>query len=184
MLGGTFDPIHVGHLRAAETAREALSLEQVLFIPAGMPPHREPPRASALDRFTMVGLATAEQTHFVPSDVELLREGPSYTVDTLAVLRASRPTDELVLIVGSDAFPEMQAWRDAERVFALWQVTVVGRPGSEPANAPEPRARWLSGPGLEVSSSAIRRLLRERKSVRYLVPPAVADYIDKRGLYR
>lgn len=183
-MGGTFDPIHVGHLRAAETAREALSLEQVLFVPAGTPPHREPPRATALDRFTMVGLATAEHAHFVPSDVELQREGPSYTVDTLGVLHAGRPTDELVLIVGSDAFPEMQAWRDAERVFALCRVAVVGRPGSEPLSAREPRACRLSGPGLEVSSSAIRRLLLERKNVRYLVPPAVADYIDKRGLYR
>ena len=163
-MGGTFDPIHIGHLRAAELAREALSLEQVLFVPAGVPPHREPPRASALDRFAMVGLATAEHKHFVPSDVELRREGPSYTVDTLCELRDGRPGDELVLIVGSDTFPEMQAWRDAERVFALCQVAVVSRPGSASEAPADPRASTLPGQGLEIASSAIRQLLKERKN--------------------
>lgn len=183
-MGGTFDPIHLGHLRAAETAREALSLDQVLFVPAGVPPHRESPRASALDRFAMVGLAAAEHPSFAASDVELRREGPSYTADTLTELNAAHPADELVLIVGSDTYPEMQAWRDCERVFALSLVAVVSRPGGAAPELKEPRARPVPGPSLAVSSSAIRQLLFERKSVRYLVPPTVADYIDKRGLYR
>jgi nicotinate-nucleotide adenylyltransferase len=182
-MGGTFDPIHLGHLRAAETAREALQLDQVLFVPAGQPPHREAPKAPAPDRFAMVGLAAGERAGFVASDVELRREGPSYTVDTLGSLRSSCPGDELVLIVGSDTFPEMRGWRDSERVFALAQVAVVSRPGAEPA-ATAARVACVYGPALEVSSSAIRELLRQRRSVRYLVPAPVADYIEKRGLYR
>lgn len=183
-MGGTFDPIHLGHLRAAETAREALELDQVLFVPAGQPPHREPPHASALDRFVMVGLAAAEHARFVASDVELKRDGPSYTIDTLGALRAACPADVLVLIVGSDTFPEMRGWRDAERVFALSEVAVVTRPGAAAAEQAERRVSNVSGPGVDVSSSAIRQLLRQHKSVRYLVPAAVADYIEKRGLYR
>lgn len=183
-MGGTFDPIHLGHLRAAETAREALELDQVLFVPAGQPPHREPPHASPLDRFAMVGLAAAEHARFVASDVELQREGPSYTIDTLGALLAACPEDELVLIVGSDTFPEMRGWRDAERVFALSEVAVVARPGAAAAETAERRVSNVAGPGIDVSSSAIRQLLKQRKSVRYLVPPAVADYIEKRGLYR
>jgi nicotinate (nicotinamide) nucleotide adenylyltransferase/ribosome silencing factor RsfS/YbeB/iojap len=126
-MGGTFDPIHFGHLRAAETAREALQLDQVLFVPAAQPPHREAPLASPQDRFAMVGLAAAENARFVASDVELLREGPSYTVDTLGTLRSACPSDQLVLIVGSDTFPEMRSWRDAQRVFELSEVAVVAR---------------------------------------------------------
>jgi nicotinate-nucleotide adenylyltransferase len=182
-MGGTFDPIHLGHLRAAETAREVLQLDQVLFVPAGQPPHRDAPQASPQHRFAMVGLAAAEHSRFVASDVELRREGPSYTVDTLGALRTSCPADELVLIVGSDTFPEMSGWRDAERVFALSEVAVVTRPGAG-TPAPAARVKSVSGPSLEVSASAIRELLRQGKSVRYLVPATVADYIEQRGLYR
>jgi nicotinate-nucleotide adenylyltransferase len=182
-MGGTFDPIHFGHLRAAETAREALQLDQVLFVPAAQPPHREAPLASPQDRFAMVGLAAAENARFVASDVELLREGPSYTVDTLGTLRSACPSDQLVLIVGSDTFPEMRSWRDAQRVFELSEVAVVARPGSAAPGAGE-RVRSVAGPALEVSASAIRRLLRQRRSVRYLLPERVADYIEQRGLYR
>jgi nicotinate-nucleotide adenylyltransferase len=182
-MGGTFDPIHLGHLRAAETAREALELDQVLFVPAGQPPHRELPLASALDRYTMVGLAAAEHARFVASDVELLRDGPSFTVDTLDTLRGGCPTNELVLIVGSDTFPEMRGWRDAERVFALSAVAVVTRPGAAAADLADARVSHVSGPGLDISSSAIRLLRKQHKSVHYLVPPSVADYIEKRGLY-
>ena len=183
-MGGTFDPIHLGHLRAAETAREALELDRVLFVPAGQPPHRELPVASALDRFAMVGLAAAEHPRFVASDVELRRDRPSFTVDTLDTLRGGSPANELVLIVGSDTFPEMRGWRDAERVFALSAVAVVTRPGAAADDQADVRVRQVSGPALDISSTAIRQLLKQRRSVNYLVPPTVADYIEKRGLYR
>jgi nicotinate-nucleotide adenylyltransferase len=183
LLGGTFDPIHLGHLRAAETAREGLGLERVAFVPAGVPPHRGAPQASAIDRYAMAALATACQPAFVVSDMELCREGPSYTVDTLRAWRRARPEDELVLLLGSDAYAEMSGWREVDALRALCEVAVLARPGEarEPGGT---GALRLAGPALDVSSSEIRSRVAQGRSVRYLVPEAVADYITKRGLYR
>jgi nicotinate-nucleotide adenylyltransferase len=186
ILGGSFDPIHLGHLRAAENARDALGLDRVLFVPAGQPPHKTGATlAPAGDRFAMVALATAGHPAFVPSDRELVRPGASYTVDTLEELRRERPSDDLVLLVGSDTLAEMSSWREPERIFALCAVAVFERPGS-PRGEPPRGARVLEvkGQGLLLSASSVRALLREGKSVRYLVPEPVADFIAKRGLYR
>lgn len=188
VLGGTFDPIHLGHLRAAENAREALALDEVLFIPSGNPPHRGAPLSSSLDRFAMVALATALHPGFVPSDAEIARDGPSYTADTLARLREQGPADALFLIVGSDTFPEMAGWKDPERLFGLCTVAVAERPGAGETAAPRAAAgakvERVAGPGLAVSATEVRRRVRDGRSVRYLVPDAVAEYIVKRGLYR
>lgn len=187
MLGGTFDPIHLGHLRAAENAREALALDEVLFVPSGSPPHRTGPLSSGLDRFAMVALATGLHPAFVASDVELSREGPSYTADTLEELRRGRPADALFLIVGSDTFPEMPTWKDPARLFALCTVAVADRPGAaEPVlrSGSAARVERVAGPGLAISATEVRQRVREGRSVRYLVPEGVADYIGKRGLYR
>lgn len=183
LLGGTFDPIHLGHLRAAETAREALGLDELRFVPAGIPPHRQGPLSPAHDRYAMVALATASHPAFVASDAELTRNGPSYTVDTVARLRGEHPQAELVLVVGSDTWPELAGWRDAERLLTLCSLAVVTRPGISPA-APGPAARLVEGPGLPISASEIRSRVREGHSIRYLVPDAVAAHIRKRGLYR
>jgi nicotinate-nucleotide adenylyltransferase len=185
ILGGSFDPIHFGHLRAAENAREALGLGEVLFIPAGQPPHkRENALSPARDRLAMVTLATAGNRAFLPSDTELERSGPSYTVDTLKAFRAERPGDDLFLVVGSDTLPEMSGWYQPERLFALCTVAVAGRPGALAGKAPAgAQVVELPGPGLEVSATDVRRRVRDGKSVRYLVPEAVAEYIAKRGLY-
>jgi nicotinate-nucleotide adenylyltransferase len=187
-MGGTFDPIHLGHLRAAETAREGLQLDRVSFVPARTPPHRSGPLASPLDRFAMVALATAGSPSFEASDLELRREGPSYTVDTVTALRQERPEDEVVVIVGSDTFPEMAAWKEPDRLFALCTVVVVARPSEGGRGPLAPRLRApaeeVEGPALAVSSTEIRQRVREGRSIRYLVPDAVADYIAKRGLYR
>lgn len=188
-MGGTFDPIHLGHLRAAESARESLGLDEVTFVPAGIPPHRPEPASAPLDRFAMVSLATAGHPSFVASDVELRREGVSYTVDTVAEVLAARPGAEVFVIVGTDTFPEMATWKEPERLFALCSVAVVPRPanGGDPPDTPAgfaPRVTRVEGPGLPISATSIRRLVREGKSVRYMVPEAVADYIAKRGLYR
>ena len=208
-MGGTFDPIHLGHLRAAENAREGLGLDEVRFLPAQVPPHRATPASSARDRYAMVALATALNPHFVADDLELRREGPSYTVDTIARLRDERPGDAFVLIVGSDTFPELATWKDHDRLLQMCTVAVVTRPeegrqegGQQPAGglggpeSPpsfEERARIHSaraddsrvpGPGLAVSATDIRRRVKEGLSIRYLVPETVADYIAKRGLYR
>lgn len=190
LFGGTFDPIHLGHLRAAEDAREALKLDRVAFVPARQPPHRAQPASSPLDRFAMVALATAGHPHFVASDIDLRREGPSYTVDTVSALLEECPGDRVVLIVGSDTFPEMETWRELDRLMTLCRVAVVNRPLQEgedeaapPAGA-EPRVERVEGSGLPISATGVRRRIRQGRSIRYLVPEAVADYIAKRGLYQ
>jgi nicotinate-nucleotide adenylyltransferase len=187
-MGGTFDPIHIGHLRAAENAREALGLDVVRFIPASVPPHRPAASSSALDRYAMVALATSGHAAFVVSDVEIRRDGPSYTADTLAALREAGPNEDLYLIVGSDTFPEIRTWREPERIFSQCRIAVVHRPGEvRPADVPElpeGRVSWVEGAGLHISATEIRRRVRDGHSIRYLVQEAVADYIRKRGLYR
>ena len=191
-MGGTFDPIHLGHLRAAESAREALGLDRVAFVPAHVPPHRPGPQSLPLDRYTMVCLATAGHPRFVASDVELRREGPSYTVDTVTALLSEHPGAAVFLIVGSDTFPEMAAWREPGRILSLCSVAIVPRPGDVPSSAQPPAADLLRearthrvpGPALPISATDVRRRVQEGLSVRYLVPEAVAEYIDKRGLYR
>lgn len=187
LLGGMFDPIHLGHLRAAEIAREGLELDEVLFVPAALPPHRPPPRAAARDRYAMVALATAGERAFVPSDLELEREGPSYTVETVAALARRATGTEVFLIVGSDNLLQIAQWREPERLLELCTVAVVERPGSEPGPGlalPRARVRRVSGPGLPIASRDLREAIRAGRSVRHLVPGGVADYIEKRGLYR
>jgi nicotinate-nucleotide adenylyltransferase len=186
-MGGTFDPIHLGHLRAAQNAMDELGLARVLFIPAAQPPHRPGPVASALDRYAMTALATSDHPCFGVSDLELLRTGPSYTVDTIDAFLAKRPSS-LCLIVGSDTFVEMTGWKHAARIFASCRVAVVPRPGGG-ADTPSPPfadAQGVSlvpGPTLDISATAVRVRLGQGRSVRYLVPAGVADYIEKRGLY-
>jgi len=187
LLGGMFDPIHIGHLRAAEIVREALALEEVVFVPTGRPPHRGQPAAAGLDRYAMVALATAAERAFVPSDVELVREGPSYTVETVALIRKQRPGVDVVLIVGSDNLPMIADWREPERLLELCTVAVVERPGSIPAPAgtlPAERVHRVEGTALPIASRDLRERIRAGRSVRHLVPGGVADYIEKRGLYR
>ena len=185
LLGGTFDPIHLGHLRAAENARESLALDHVAFVPARNPPHRKGPQAAALDRYAMVAVATAGNFSFAASDAELRREGPSYTVDTVSDWLREHPGDTVTLIVGSDTFLEMATWKEPGRLFSLCSVAVATRPGEALAKPQgSPRAEEIEGPGLPISSTEIRRRVGAGRSVRYLVPEGVADYIAKRGLYR
>jgi nicotinate-nucleotide adenylyltransferase len=186
MLGGTFDPIHLGHLRAAENAREALGLDRVLFVPARMPPHRKGPVASPLDRFTMAALAVQGHPQFSVSDLELRREGPSYTVDTVEEWLRLNARDSVYLVVGSDTFPEMTTWKDVDRLFSICAVAVAARPGEGAglASLGNLSGRRVEGLGLPVSSTEVRRLAAAGSSIRYLVPDAVADYVEKRELYR
>ena len=184
LLGGTFDPIHLGHLRAAENARETLGLDTVTFVPARTPPHRKGPLATPLDRYAMVAIATSGHPAFSASDVELLREGPSYTVHTVDEWLHKHPGDSVVLIVGSDTYPEMATWKEPERLFSLCSVAVAARPGDPLATPGVHRVERIDGPGLPISSTEVRRRVGARQSVRYLVPEGVADYIAKRGLYR
>ena len=131
VLGGSFDPIHLGHLRAAEVAREELGLDRVLFVPAGTPPHRPALASSARDRYAMVAIAVSTTPLFDLSGVELERSGPSYTVDTLATLKEEHGDDRLVLILGGDAYADFDGWREPGRIRELADVAVVARPGAK-----------------------------------------------------
>lgn len=188
IFGGTFDPVHLGHLRAAESAREALGLDRVAFVPAARSPYKGDPVSSARDRYAMVALATATHEAFLPSDRELERGAPSYTVDTVRELRAAGSADELFLIVGSDSVRDLPGWRESAALFSECTVVAVSRPGrtaDESGTAPAPAGVvWVEGPGLPVSATDVRQRVRDGRSIRFLVPDAVADYISKRGLYR
>jgi nicotinate-nucleotide adenylyltransferase len=188
LYGGTFDPVHLGHLRAAETAREGLNLDLVAFLPSAAPPHRSGPLSSAADRLEMARLATSSQPGFESWDTEMRRPGPSYTVETVSALLAERPSDELVLVVGADTWPEIATWREPERLLSLVEVAVVDRPGYAGTGPRAPFAgargvRRVEGPTLPISATAIREHARRGRSVRFLVPDAVADYILARRLY-
>lgn len=194
LLGGTFDPIHYGHLIAAQSVAEELALDQVLFIPCGIPPHKDVDAvAPAADRYLLTEGATADNPLFTVSRVELDRPGPSYTVDTLRLLADKHPDDRWFVIVGLDAFADVADWHQSEQLFQLAEFTVVSRPGYNgtllqrilAALAPwqRERVRSLRIPSLDISSTEIRRRVRSGRSIRYLVPGAVHRLIIERELY-
>ncbi len=190
LFGGTFDPPHIGHLALAEWARVELALDRVVFIPAGRPPHKRAERSSSARlRWTLTRLATRGHAAFEVSDVELRRRGPSYTADTVRVLAERWPGAALFLLMGADMFETFGDWVRPRDILAHARLAVALRPG-----VARPRASrwssvghgvvWLRNPGLEVSSSSLRRRARAGQSVRYLVPEAVARAIESGDLYR
>lgn len=191
LLGGTFDPFHNGHLGAAVAAIECANLDRVVFIPAAQPPHRPPAIAKAEQRIEMARLGTEGESRFMVSDLELNREGPSYTVDTLKHIGQHRPEDELFLILGWDAAQLFSTWHKPDEVSDLATIVVVARPGSE-----APREEDLKGAGLDnervvlclrptpdVSASEIRRAVAAGKAITGKVPLAVERYIASHRLY-
>ncbi|MGH9888882.1 MAG: nicotinate-nucleotide adenylyltransferase [bacterium] len=191
MMGGTFDPIHVGHLVIAEAVREALALHRVLFVPAGVPPHKPAAEVTPIGhRLAMVRLAIAGNDAFQLSRVEVDRAGPSYTVDTVERLAADA---DLVVILSAETFHELPTWHEPERLFAAARVAVVPREGY-PAPDPswlattfpgrEDRVTYVTAPHLGLSSTAIRERVAAGRSIRYVVPDAVAAYIADHHLYR
>ncbi len=188
IFGGTFDPIHVGHLVVAEQARDRLALDRVVFVPARVPPHKPGASAGAEHRFRMTCLAVEDNPGFAVSDLELRREGPSYTVDTLRALRADEPGDARhYLLLGADSARDLEQWKDVDALLEDSTVVVLGRPGVEQDDLPPrvgSRATFLPTPLLEISSTEIRRLVRDGGTVRYLVPVRVEEYIRSEGLYR
>lgn len=197
ILGGTFDPIHLGHLAAAEEAREALGLEAVLFVPAGAPPHKpDRPISTPAHRVAMVEAAIAPNPAFHLSRVEVDRIGPSYAADTVTILgdeiRAAGREPDLWWILSAEAFAGITSWRDPERLLAACRMAVVPRPGARlPARAwveehfpgLGDRVVVLGGPVLDISSTLIRDRVVAGRSVRYLVPDAVAAYLEEHRLY-
>ena len=211
VLGGTFDPVHLAHLRLAEEAAEAFGLDQVHLIASAAPPHRAAPGATAEQRLAMVRLAVAGNPKLVADDRELRRSAPSYSIDTLDSLRAefggARP---IALIMGADAFVLLQTWRRWLDLFSYAHIIVAHRPGWEPddwrasmgealrkqfdTRLSADRARLVNSPAgaiatlpitqLDISASAIRALLAADRSPRYLIPESVLGYIARNDLYK
>lgn len=209
ILGGTFNPVHLAHLRIAEEVREACGLDRVLFLVADTPPHK--PVAGDVPfvtRLAMVEAAIADHPAFAACAIEHEHPGPNYTVDTLQRLRERHPRDSFYFIIGFDSFRELPSWKDYTRIPELTHLVVVHRPGAETAEpmrllpvavqkqfcyscSPE---KWRHQSGnwliflretrLDISSTAIRRLVAERRSIRYLVPDPVIALIAREGLYR
>jgi len=184
LLGGSFDPVHHGHLIAADRAAEALGLERVLFVPCARQPLKPSgPVASGAHRSAMLGLALAGHPRFVLETMELERPAPSYTVDTLRALREREPRERFVLILGADAAVQLSRWRAADEVARLAEIAVLTRPGvSETASAFVTHV--VATPAIEISASEIRARCLAGKSIRYLVPDAVAEYIARNRLYQ
>ena len=189
LMGGSFNPIHVGHLMAAEGVREALALERVVFVPARIPPHKPPAQlAPAEDRFRMVALAIADNPALEVSDIELKRAGPSYTVDTVRAFRQQLgPSAFLCFIIGADTIPELPGWRRMDEIAVLCQIVAVSRPDAPLARQPGPAAGMIQRveiPLVDVSSTDIRGRLHAGRSIRYLVGEPVRAYVLEKGLYR
>ena len=194
VLGGTFDPVHLGHLAIAEEVRIKLDLDRVIFIPAGQPRLRADEYLTpAIDRLRMVELATGDNPHFQVCGIEIQRSGPTYTVDTLVELgQRFGPDTSLYFIVGADILGQFHRWKDPEKVLDACHLVVVSRPGHRDDDWPE----WFQGadsskdkvtqleiPMVDISGTEIRRRASLGESVRHLVPDLVAEYIQDRKLY-
>jgi nicotinate-nucleotide adenylyltransferase len=188
ILGGTFDPIHLGHLILAEQARVQLSLDRVLFMPAAVPPHKMDLEITDCKwRREMIDIAIGGHAGFQVSTIEMDRAGVSYTIDTLETLAEQYPASERWLIVGADTIADVPNWRRPEDVVASAGFAVAGRPGfdmSPPTTLPQLRMQTVEMPLLEISSRFIRQQVYRQGSIRYLVPAGVEAYIHAKGLYR
>lgn len=208
MFGGTFNPIHLGHLRGAEEIYEAFQLEEVIFIPSSVPPHKVTEKViEAEHRLEMVRLATRSNPHFSTSDVELSRPGKSYSIDTIRFLK-ERGLDALFFILGSDAFAEIETWKECQNLFSICDLIVMTKPEVQKnsLSSPIPQALipsfrydpeenvWIHLSGhrlyfkeisfLDISSTKVRELIEKGRSARYLIPAEVEAYVQKLGLYR
>lgn len=210
LFGGSFNPLHLGHLRAAEEDREQLGLDLVYFIPAASPPHKSGDDLAPADhRLEMVRLGTKGNRHFMVSEAEARRSGPSYTIDTIRhFLAATRARSEFYLIMGGDQFAELETWKEAGEITRLNHLAVHTRPTAGAAAGPDPRtlaalnrfgyslkeAYYVNSSGhtltfvattfFPVSATLIRRKIAAHQSIRYLVPGDIADYIERHALYR
>lgn len=200
LFGGTFDPVHYGHLIVARAVAEHLQAGPVRLAPTGSPPHKPPPIASAQDRLAMLRLATVGESALELCDVEIHRTGPSYTIDTLHELRRCFSSDvRMRWIIGADMLADLPTWRRVDEVLELADMVVVARP-SGPAdlqavldslqgkistrNIKMLRQNIVTVPQIDISSTMIRHRLKQGRSIRYLTPPEVVQYIDDKSIYR
>jgi nicotinate-nucleotide adenylyltransferase len=188
VMGGTFDPIHHGHLVAASEVADVFSLDEVIFVPTGQPWQKEDRKVSAAeDRYLMTVIATASNPRFSVSRVDIDRPGETFTIDTLRDLRAERgPDAEFFFITGADALARMISWRDADELFAMAQFVGCTRPGHRLSlsDLPADRVSLLEIPALAISSTECRERVRGGHPIWYLVPDGIVQYISKRELYR
>ncbi len=189
IFGGSFDPPHIGHLILAERVRDACGLDRVLWVPAFVSPHKTGQTGTpAVHRLAMAHRAVADNPAFAVSDVEIRREGVSYTIDTVAALQQAHPADTFALILGGDSLRAFHTWHRPEEIVARVPLLVYERPDDGAHAAVDPlflrHARFVEAPLLPVSSTEIRARLRAGRSVRYLVPDAVLTYIEAHELYR
>lgn len=191
-MGGTFDPIHIGHLVTADEACHAFRLDEVVFVPAGSPWQKDATQVAPPEhRFLMTQIATASNPRFRVSRIEIDRDGSTYTIDTLRALKAERDNAEWFFITGADAILQILSWRDPEAVLGEAAFIAATRPGYDldrlekelPAGL-EDRVTVLEIPALAISSTDVRRRVRDARPIRYLVPPGVGEYIAKMRLYR
>jgi nicotinate-nucleotide adenylyltransferase len=190
VMGGTFDPIHYGHLVTAEEALVQFALDAVVFVPTGRPWMKEEREVSpAEDRYLMTVIATASNPRFQVSRIEVDREGPTYTVETLRALAAEHPDAELYFITGADAMLEILDWKEPDEVLSLAHFIAATRPGYDltrfESTAPRhSNVSLMSIPALAISSTDVRARVGEGRPIRYLVPEGVKSYVEKAGLYR
>jgi nicotinate-nucleotide adenylyltransferase len=192
ILGGTFDPIHAGHLAAGHVAMDCANLDRVLFVPSATPPHRDPADAGAEDRLEMARLAIGGEPRFQVSDVELRRGGKSYTSETVRELKRAHPRDDLFLVLGWDAARLFATWHEPDRIRAEASVVVIGRPGTEAPTLDDLNAAGLDpartvlclGGTPDISGSELRASLARGEPTGDCLPVAVESYIAEHGLYR
>jgi nicotinate-nucleotide adenylyltransferase len=185
LLGGTFDPIHNGHLAIAEQAYKQLALDKVIFMPASVSPHKVPDRSSdAEDRFRMIELAIKGRPGFEVSGYEIDKKGISYSVDTLQHLKATHPEEtEFFFLLGSDSLAELDTWKDRDRLFKLCKFIVFNRRGFSP-DSKFPNVERLEIEPIDISSTGIRKKIREEEEITGLVPEIVEEYIKAKNLYK
>ena len=196
IFGGSFDPVHLGHLVMAEQCREQGRLDQLWFMPASVPPHKQNRQlASFAQRVEMLTLALSGQPAFHIKELENERSGPSYTVDTLSQIRKTHPDDDIYLIIGADTLLDFPNWRQPQRIVELVALLVADRPGWDMPDVQEVRSRLSLSKGVDLrveviqmplinlSSTDIRQRSHDGRSVRYLVPRAVEVYMAEKGLY-
>lgn len=183
ILGGTFNPLHIGHLILAEETREKLKLDKVIFVPTYLPPHKDNSDiAYAKDRYQMIKLAIKTNSYFYVSDMEIKRDGQSYTIDTIKELKRIYPGDDLYFITGSDLLKYLDDWKDLGEIIQMVKFIVATRPGYPLEEIPS-YISTISIRAVDVSAFEIRKAIKENRSFRYLVPEVVFNYINKKKLY-
>ncbi|MEO6811163.1 MAG: nicotinate-nucleotide adenylyltransferase [Isosphaeraceae bacterium] len=192
LFGGTFDPIHLGHLILAEGCREACGLDRVWFVVAGSPPHKPGERTPVDERLEMARIATAGHPAFEVSDIEAQGVGPHYSYQTLEAVRRDRPGDELFFLIGADSLADLPTWRHPERIAELATIVVVNRPGIDPEGSTPPLdfspdalpIVHVTVPPIGISSKDLRQRIAEHRSVRYQIPRGIEAYIEAQRLYQ